>query len=101
MSRHAHDGSRSVTHQNVIGNVDRNFFLCKRVYRVFSNEYACLFIGGRGSLYVVHVLYLFDIFPDRLLIFSTLYHRKHRRIFRRQNHVSSSIDGVYSRGEYG
>ena len=101
MSRYAHYSACAVTHEYIVGDVDRHLLMCEGVDRILADEDAGLLVCGGSTLDLVHVVYSFDVIQNVLLIFGTLYVLKNCRIFRSQYHESGSVDSVYTCGEYG
>ena len=101
MCRYAHDRAGTVTHQNVVRDIDRHFFVCERIDRVLADEHTGLFVGGGSTFDLVHVFYFINIFQNRFFVFRSLDVFQNGRIFRRQNHESRAVDGVHTGREHG
>ena len=96
MSRYAHDGSRTVIGQHVVGQPDRRLCAIQRIDGIASGEYAGFFlvlqtvhIGFHGGLIDITIHRLFRLRRGQ---------RSRQRMFRSQNHEGCAIKGIRSGG---
>src|SRR4051812_19027784 len=93
MPRDAHDGAGPVSHQNVVGDPDRDLLLVDRIDRVSADEYAGLFLRQVGPFQIGLGLDLLPIFRDVLL---PVWSRQlvDQRMLGGEHHVVRTVKGV-------
>ena len=94
MSRYSHDGTCSVIHHYVVGDIDRNFCSVDRIDRVTADEYSGLFLCKRCTFKLglmsacVHISFYF------IFVFSAFSQLRNERMLRRENHVCNSEECI-------
>ena len=101
MGGNAHDCSRSMIRQNIVGNPDRYLFSIHGIHGIGSRKYACLIlIRHRHSFHIGFIGCLLDIlFHCRFLGRSG--NLLYQRMFRCKNQEGCSEKRIRSRGKYG
>ena len=99
--RYTHDDTGTVTHQNVIRQIDGDVFARGRVDGIAAGKGAGLLLNGRRSLDVALLLGLFDIGAAVLLFGAAGDELFHHRMFRRDDHKGGAEDSVHTGREHG
>ena len=101
VSGNAHDSSRAISHEDVVGDEYGHFFVGEGIDGIFANENSRLLTYGGSTLDLIHVVDLVDVVQNGLLVLGALHVLKNCGIFRCQYHEGGAVDGVHPGGEYG
>ncbi len=99
MCRHRHNRARTITHQYIVRNKNRNLFLIDRIHRTEPvKHHAGLFLRQFGALKVRLLCRLFPVAFHIAPVFNLLFIFVQNRMLRRNYHISRSEKGIASCG---
>ena len=88
MAGNSHNGAGAVGSQYIVGNKNRNFLACNRVYGVYAFQHdACLFFGQLGSFHIALFGGSLAVSNYFIIIFQLVLPRIHIFVLRRNYHI--------------
>ncbi len=100
MGRNSHDGSGTIIHQHIIGDIDRHLFPVQRIDRITIQEQTFLLQGGSRPFDVTQMIQLFLERQHGFFRFSSANQFPDKGMLGSQNHISHSIQSIRPCGKY-